>query len=798
MSFLPRSLSNKHTITLGSSFMQKLVFFSKHLLLRYVIGVIICAFSVSVYIAHPKILNDLDLATYDSYLKLNGGGTPSPVPAIIDIDEKSLAQIGQWPWPRHVLVRLIENLTEAGAASIGFDILLSEPDRTSPIHIKESLQKDFDAKMSFTGLPEFLHDNDTYFAGILEQTPSVLGMYINFQNEQTEVDEKSKKQVKALPRLEGFMERIPKELSDTKSILPANTHVLKGQGVTLPLSMFTEKEVPVGAINVAPDADGVIRSVPLIMQVEGRYFVSLSLRALMRGMGIRTLALESSIDGLSTIHLGKYAIPVTPAGFFRVPFRGPKGVYPYFSAVDILEKRIPVEELQGRVFLIGTSAPGLLDIRATPFDNIYPGVEVHASTMDAILSKRTITIPNWIHGAQIVAICVLGIFCILMFSLGSPLIYIPMFALISSGILSFTWYLFKQSMFMSPTYMLFTVIFLMISLLAVRFWQESKSKKQLRQAFSRYVAPEMVAKIVERGEAVLAGEEREISLMFTDIRGFTGISEKLSPSQMVSLLNDYFTPMTAIIRKNAGTVDKFIGDAIMAFWNAPLNVEQHELKSVISAITMQKVLSIMNKDLEQKYAIQLAMGVGIHTGNAYVGNMGSDELLNYTCIGDAVNLSSRLEGLCPVYGVPVVVSSVTAEHCQQYEQEIPLKSTASTKAFSTTQEHIKYLIANMDAQPVPVFIELDFMRVKGKKEPISIFTPILQEDYKANEKEWTAFTTAHNFYKDAQFEKAIEEFKALNELYPHRLLHDLFHKRSIILKEDSPPDWDGVWTFTSK
>lgn len=762
--------------------------------LRLGAGAFVCLTMLFLYVWQPTLLRQTDLRIYDIFLRENAGGEPSPTPAIIDLDEASLEALGQWPWPRHLVARLVKELTESGVAAIGFDILLSEPDRTSPVQLQKSLRQGFGVNIDFKGLPDYLEDNDALLAGILQQSPSVLGMYTQFSKQGARAVPSE------LPVWEGIMERAPLDAPSLQNAL------LQGEGATLPLPGLRDV-VPLGTINVAPDSDGIVRSVPLLTKVGDRIFPSLALRSLMRGLGVSNITLEGGPDGLMAVRIGKYSIPVTPSGHFQLPFRGPRGVYPYFRAMDVLQGKVAKEDLQGRVVFIGTSAPGLLDIRVTPFDAVYPGVETHAAVVDAILSKRSLQTPAWIPGAQVIAICVLGALGALAFSLAPAAVYMPLLLLLGGGSIWGSWRTFQEGIFISPLYVLLTIVALAVSLLAVRFWQESKQRRVLRQAFSRYVAPDMVDRIAERGEAVLAGEQREVTLMFTDIRGFTSLSEKLDPSQVVSVLNRYFTPMTAIIRNSGGTVDKFIGDAIMAFWNAPLDVPEHELCAVKSALNMQEALAELNNELESEFGVALRMGIGVHTGKVYVGNMGSAELLDYTCIGDNVNLTSRLEGLCPVYGVGVVVSAASAQQIVSKategeqgnidEKVLPETAIAAETEEMASREPI-LRAPGKNGQPGLVFVVLDAIRVKGKTLPVEICTPLNAAEAEERADELTSFAAARASYLAGDFKAAGQAFGKLRQQFSERLLYGLYEERSLMLGEDPPADWDGVWTFTKK
>lgn len=735
----------------------------KHIVLRAAVGLALGFCVLLLCLLRVPLMLQADRHIYDLFLRWSAGGVPAAAPAIVDIDEASLMQYGQWPWPRHLLATLTKKLTEAGAAAIGFDILFAETDRTSPLHLRQSLREHFGVDVTVSGLPDYLHDNDALFAHVLRQSPSVLGIFLRFGtiHNSTELNT-------ALPVSEGVVERMPVNAP------PAREKIFAAHEATLPLPVLRDT-APVGIINVAPDADGIVRAVPLLGLWQGRVLPSLPVRVLMRGLGIRTLILEGNADGLAAVRMGAYTVPVTPQGLFLTPFRGGRRTYPYFSAMDILQDRIPKEELQGRLLFVGTSAAGLLDIRASPLDAILPGVEIHAAVLDSILSKRALIHPAWAPGAQVLAITAACIIVTLLLSLAAPVVYLPITGILLAGSVGGAWQLFVQGYFFSPLYSIVCVLTLAVGILIIRFWQETSQRRRLRQSFMRYVAPDMVDRIVERGEAVLSGEEREATLMFTDIRGFTSLSEKLTPDQVVAMLNRYFTPMTAIIRKSGGTVDKFIGDAIMAFWNAPLDVPQHEFHAVQCALHMQAALKALNNDLQAELGLTLRMGVGVHTGKVYVGNMGSAELLDYTCIGDTVNLASRLEGQCSVYGVEIILSEATAHrvaHCHNIQE--------------------------LDA---PVCIHLDDIRVKGKATPVGIYTALAPADYAATAQEWQQYAAARSLYVDGNFTHAAAAFEALLAAQPHSTLYALYAQRCQTLctpAAEPLPAWDGVWTMQTK
>ncbi len=722
---------------------------------RLLIGTCICLTMAFLPIWNLPLLEQAHREIYDIFLHWNRGGTPSPTPAIVDIDEASLKEFGQWPWPRHLMGKLVQKLTEQGAAAIGLDIILAEPDNTSVINVQKSFKTHFNIHLPIDDIPKSYHDNDQIFAIYLQQCPVILGSYVQFEG--TPIPVKAD-----IPYNESIVDVHPPNTPNLRKKL------LTGSSATFPLPELY-KYAPLGMINATPDDDGVLRSLPLVATVGDRTLIALSVRSLMRALNEKQLTLEGGKDGVHTLHVGKYAIPVNAQGIFTVPFRGGTGTYPYFRAADILTGKIPAEEIAGRVFFVGSSAPGLMDLRANPFSAVYPGVESHAASLDAILSQKFIQAPANILGWQITSIVILGSICTLIFTFTPPIVYLPLLISFLSVTLFGSWQLFTHGIFASPVYIMLTVTSLALTLLAVRFWQESKQRRTLRNAFSRYIAPDMVERIVEMGDVVLTGEKRTITLMFTDIRGFTAISEKLNPEQVVEALNAYFTPMTAIIRAHQGTMDKFIGDAIMAFWNAPLTVPNHQLQAIQSAMEMQETLVAMRRTFQENFGIIIRIGIGVHTGDGYVGNMGSEELLDYTCIGDTVNLTSRLEGLCPVYGVGIITSQETAQQC----------------------------IATESISP-PYFLPLDSIQVKGKNEPVDIVTPISFDEKERRSAEFEAFAKARTLYTEGKFEQAHVAFTTLHKQYPDILFYNLYTTRCEHMKNSPPEHWKGVWQYTKK
>lgn len=701
------------------------------------------------YVAQPGFVRHLDAKAYDMLLPLAKRGHISPIPVIIDIDEPSLAKYGQWPWSRPLLARLIDTLSARGTAAIGLDILLAEPDRSSPRRLQSDVKRDMGLELTLGGMPEALMDYDSLFSEILRELPVVLGAFAQFGGELAA----------DAPRPAG----LKLFLHEQAGSRPFEQRLLSIPGALFPLPELW-KSAPVAFLNMAPDVDGLVRRIPLLFALHKEVYPTLALRTLMLAMDTNSLVLGVAEDGLEYVRVANCTIPVSPEGNVLVPFQGKRKTYPYISAKDVLEGTVTHDALEGRIAFVGTSAAGLMDLRAMPFDRVYPGVEVHAALLDAMLSGQFIIVPSWTPGLQVLIILFCGAVAALAFGFARPFVYLPVAVVLLAGIVGAASALFLQGYFVSPLYGGITVITQGTALLFLRFWQEERQKMILRGAFSRYVSPEVVKRIAHLQGTIFAGEERELSILFTDIRGFTTVAEGLSPQQTVLLLNRYFTPMTTLVRDNNGTVDKFIGDALMAFWNAPLDVPEHPKLAVESAIAMQESLTLLNDGLEQDFGLRLTMGVGIHVGKAYVGNMGSADVMNYTLIGDAVNLASRLEGLCPKYGIGVVVSGATMKACND--------------AF--------------------VFQFLDTITVKGKSLPVDIYTPLRHHQANERKKELCAWHEARSFYVAGDFQRAATLCQQLHETHPENFLYTLYTERCQTLAANPPQQWTGIWALTSK
>jgi adenylate cyclase len=725
----------------------------------FVAGACITLAVASAYLTRPAWLDFQALKLYDALLVRNQSVVRSHLPVIVDIDDKSLAEYGQWPWPRYRVALLLGLLKNAGVRAVGLDILFAEPDRTSPSVLTGQMYRDLKIEVAVTGLPEALRDYDQVLANTLAQGPFALGYYFDF------VETRNKSAMQGvLPALSLSVMRAPGAV-ELETCLPRPDHPVT------PLPTLLAAAPAAGFFNTQADRDNILRRTPLILAYKGKVYPSLALATFMKAFGIKGATVSLFPGGVESLvlsgeALGRRVVPLDASGRLVLKYRGAGGTFPHVSAADILAGRIAPGELSGKIVFIGTSAAALRDLRATPLDRAMPGVEVHATIVDMLASGDFLARPQWATGAELVATVVLGLgVSALLTMAGAMTLILPFLALAAGVWHGSAWLLANKGLYVSPLCPLLVLAANFTILTFLKFWREERQKRFLHGAFSHYLAPAVVARITANPTALtLTGEEREVTMLFSDVRGFTSISESLSPTQVVELLHQYFTPMTGIITNNLGTLDKFIGDAIMAFWNAPLPVPNHQNMAVRSALAMQEELNLLNVGFRETYGFAVAAGIGLHCGTVRVGNFGSSDLFNYTVIGDAVNLCSRLEGLTKFYGLRLLVSDA-------------VRAAVTDDVF---------------------FQEIDLVRVKGKQEPITIHTVLSTAEQAARAAELALFAEARSLYTSRRFDAALPLYEELLQRFPCRL-HEIFAHRAATLCRNAPPeDWDGVFEHTAK
>ncbi|MBF0376392.1 MAG: adenylate/guanylate cyclase domain-containing protein [Desulfamplus sp.] len=773
-------------------------------------GLLITILTTTLYISDIEFLRLIDNRLYDLCIKivftsnsniesLNDNGKEnskkSYTSAIVDIDEYSLRTFGQWPWSRYHIAKLLHKIDDAGAASVGIDILFSEPDRTSLIEIQKALKNEFNIDVTFSNLPASasdsnidplkLMDNDIFLAQAINQTSSTLGYYFNFNSNSLE---SRKQNFEYNNNSLSYLAPLSTNLVFESGSKPSDIfgYLFKAVDAISPISVLSNKETNTGFMNTLADSDGFLRRTPLFISWNETIYPQLALSTLLNSndeshkINFSNPTIKISSNGVEAIKFNNTSIHLDRKGSILLNYRGPAYTFPYISAGKILENDFRKEDLKGKIIFLGSSAAGLKDIRMSPLDHNFPGVEVHATIVDNIIKGDFILKPDWTSALEVLLTILCGI--VATFSIGWAGAWLILILTISLSTIIFTatvWGVITNHIWVSPLFPLLALMLNFSILNLVKYGLSEKDKKFYRSAFSHYVSKSVVNQIIESPETFnLEGEEKEITIFFSDIRNFTSISETLSPSQVSRLLHNYFTPVTRMIIDHKGTLDKFIGDAIMCFWNAPINIENHKELALNAAMKILKTLEELSISFEKEYGVKIKTGIGLHSGICRVGNMGSAELFDYTAIGDHVNITSRLEGLTKFYGVDIIFS----------ENMIPNK------------------VENILVQYV------DRVRVKGKTEPLNIYTAhsvktnddfstsTIQIELENIKIELEQYHHAIEQYKNRDFKGAFEIFSELDETKRGRKkLYSIYKKRAWEFMND-PPDkrWDRVFNHSSK
>ncbi|MDO8932858.1 MAG: adenylate/guanylate cyclase domain-containing protein [Rhodocyclaceae bacterium] len=731
-------------------------------LLGVVVLVLLLGHAAKVY--QLGFINHLDAFLYDTKLRLTMPRSVDDRIVILDIDEKSLAEVGRWPWGRDRMASLVKKLFDHGIVILGFDVVFAEPDNSSGLKSLDQLAKtDLRDSGAFQSTLKELRpqlDFDARFAEMLKGKPVVLGYYLSGKGDGASSG--------AIP----------------EPVLPAGS--FSGRNIAFTtwtahggnLPEFQQAAASGGHFNPLIDFDGVARRVPLLVEYKGAYYEALSLAMTRALLGFPKLApgypegAGKSYSGMEWLEMttarGTLSIPVDENVATLIPYRGPQGSFRYISAADVLADRVKPEELKGKIVLVGTTAPGLMDLRSTPVDSAYAGVEIHANLIAGFLDGTVKHKPPYVLGADVLLTLLIGGVMVFLLPLLSPF----RASIVTALVLVFA--LAVNLVFWNSAHMLLPLagsLLLIVVLYAMNmswgYFVESRSKRQFTELFGQYVPPELVDEMARNPENYsMEGRKAELTVMFSDVRGFTTISEGLQPDQLATLMNLYLGAMTDVIRGHRGTLDKYIGDAIMAFWGAPVEDAEHAKRAVVTALDMQAALVDLNKDLAAKGWPELKIGVGVNTGTMTVGDMGSPVRKAYTVMGDAVNLGSRLEGITKQYGVGIIVGEGTRDLVR--------------KDF--------------------VFRELDLVKVKGKDKPVAIFEPLGIEGNvpKAVLDENKLWNQALRAYRAQDWDQAELALLNLSRASPHKLYEVYAERVAHYRKEPPGQDWDGSWKFDTK
>lgn len=690
---------------------------------------------------HWTGLQQADATLADLRLRLSLPATPDQRVVIIDIDERSLAQVGQWPWPRARIAALVDELVQRQqVAALGLDAVFAEPERAA-------------------GAGE---DGDRLLSRAVARGPVVLGYYLT--------SDRDGHRSGTLPTPLAGLSPWPR--------------LLHWDGYGANIAPLAEAARAAGFFNAATDADGLVRSVPLLATLDGQLYESMSLAVLRAGLGQAALRPErpddSGTPGAITLLSAAQPvrIPLQPDGTVPVPYRGPGGPagrsFTYLSAADVLAGTLPAGSLKGRYALLGFTAPGLMDLRTTPVGAAYPGVEVHANVISAALDGRMLLRPPQARGYELVLLLAVGATLVLVLprlALGGAL---ALGLGLIAGVLALDATLYLRLGWILPlASVLLLILATVVSNLALGYFVETRSRRALARQFATYVPPELVRQMLRAPHRYdMQARTQELTVMFCDLRGFTSLSEALPPRELQALLGDVLTRLTHVVHAHQGTIDKYIGDCVMAFWGAPVAMPDHARRAVDAALAISAAMRDFNAERTAASQPGLAIGIGLATGPMLVGNMGSDLRRAYTVIGDVVNLASRLEGLSRIYGVEIVAS-------------------AATRAESTAGS----------AAPPHQWQRLDRVRVKGRRQAEDIYTVRAPDATPAPElaEELGLWEQALALWFEGRFEEFSARVAALATSHPAVALYPIYLERVQALLAQLPgPDWDGTTVYDTK
>ena len=728
-----------------------------------------------IFFADVPFFEIMELKTYDLRFRSRGRVEPSPHVVLAVIDEKSLDKLGRWPWPRAKIAALVDTLSRDGAKVIGFDILFSEPDKNSSLEFISQLDRRIQSlNINNEKLDAFIlrskkkADNDLTLANTFRNSSAsvVLGYFFHMSGDDLDDPINGAR----IDRRLGLIGSSKYSLVMYDDERTERSPFPEAYAPEVNLKAFAESTEASGYFNMMADNDGVIRWMPLIFRCGEDLFPPLSIQCAWHFLSRPQMVVKVADIGVEEIRMGDRSLPTDEKGRLLINYLGPEKTFPYYSISDIIDGRLAKGTFRDKIVLVGATAMAIYDVRNTPFStrSSYPGMEVHASVIDNILRQNFLSKPEWTKIFDLLAIIAMGV----LLALVLPRLNAVKGILFAAGLFVLhificRWLFVGPGVLLNIIYPLLTLIVTYTSLTVYHYVTEERERKKIKGAFSYYVSTSVVNEMLKHPDRLkLGGDKKDLSVLFSDIRGFTSISENLSPEDLVHLLNEYLTVMTDVVFKYDGTLDKYMGDAVMAIYGAPLDQHDHPTRACHSALDMMEALKKLNEKWISEEKRPMDIGIGINTGMMMVGNMGSDQRFDYTVMGDEVNLGSRLEGANKNYRTNILISE-------------------------STYDRIKGEF---------VCMEVDSVRVKGKTQPVRIYQlhgrKVVSETL---DKAIFYFQRGLELYKQKRWDEALKIFETLPELDAGISAAGVYVQRCLELKANPPPpDWDGVFAMTTK
>jgi len=721
------------------------------------------------YLTEIPFLELMELKTIDLRYVNRGSSEAESDVVLAVIDEESIDKEGKWIWPRSKMANLVKKLSDAGARVISFDIGFLEPDEKSVVRAIEDIEKnltilDAESRNYLAELKRF-SDNDQLLADAIAESKAKVVLGYFFQMEKLHSGDFDEALLKIQQKNIQSSRYGQVKFQSEKAL---DVPLIEARVANANITEISQATTYSGFFNMFSDKDGVVRWIPAVIDYADEMYAPLSLMTLSAFKDSKPLVVVAEY-GVEKIQFDDIAIPTDELGRIMINYRGDAKSFKHIPVTDILSGKVTESELKGKVVIVGATAIGIYDMRVTPFTSVFPGVEIHANIVDSVLREEFLYHPTWAAVFDILAIVLVGILLGMVLPRTGVFSGVITVCVLFFGHIFFCQYLFSsQGWILNMVYPLLVIIAVYISITVYKYLSESRQKRFIRSAFSTYLAPTVVQQLIDSPENLeLGGEEREITAFFSDVQGFTSISEKLTPHELVELLNEFLTEMTNIILKHEGTVDKFEGDAIIAFYGAPNALENQAETACLTCVDMQKRLSELREKWRQEGKPELKMRIGLSTGPAVVGNMGSRNRMDYTMMGDTVNTAARLEGVNKIYGIYTLVCETTFKKANQ-------------RIWGR---------------------EIDSINVVGKAEPVTVYQVIgYAEDIDESMLKMTGlYAEGLHLYRQQRWDPATEKFNAALNISPGDGPSKAMKDRCATYKMEPPaPDWNGSYTMESK